>query len=150
MQDDTTIIPLHQPGSIFDPLTEIAREGARRMLAAALRAEAASLRCTVRGRTPARWAPSHRAAWYWAGAADPDRDRPDPGAAPEGARPRRRRAGREKDPLHLDDPAALGAAIEEPRCPAAGSLPAGHLDRRLPGGADGTARARTRRTCRLA
>jgi transposase-like protein len=42
MQDDTTITPLHQPGSIFDPLTEIAREGARQMLAAALRAEAAS------------------------------------------------------------------------------------------------------------
>lgn len=41
MKDDTTITPLHQPGSIIDPLTEIAREGARRMLAAALRAEAA-------------------------------------------------------------------------------------------------------------
>ena len=42
MKDDTTIIPLHQPGSIVDPLTEIAREGARRMLAVALKAEAAS------------------------------------------------------------------------------------------------------------
>jgi transposase-like protein len=42
MRDDTTITPLHQPGSILDPLTEIAREGARQMLAAALRAEAAS------------------------------------------------------------------------------------------------------------
>lgn len=42
MKDDTTITPLHQPGSILDPLTEIAREGARRMLMAALRAEAAS------------------------------------------------------------------------------------------------------------
>ena len=40
MKDDTTITPLHQPGSIIDPLTEIAREGARQMLAAALRAEA--------------------------------------------------------------------------------------------------------------
>jgi len=40
MKDDTTITPLHQPGSILDPLTEIAREGARQMLAAALRAEA--------------------------------------------------------------------------------------------------------------
>lgn len=40
MEDDTTITPLHQPGSIEDPLTELAREGARRMLAAALRAEA--------------------------------------------------------------------------------------------------------------
>jgi transposase-like protein len=42
MRDDTTITPLHQPGSILDPLTEIAREGARQMLAAALRAEASS------------------------------------------------------------------------------------------------------------
>jgi Transposase, Mutator family len=42
LSDDTTIIPLHQPGSIIDPLTEIAREGARRMLMAALKAEAAS------------------------------------------------------------------------------------------------------------
>ena len=42
MNDDTTISPLHQPGSILDPLTEIAREGARQMLAAALKAEAAN------------------------------------------------------------------------------------------------------------
>jgi transposase-like protein len=40
MNDDTTIIPFHQPGSITDPLTEIAREGARRMLMVALKAEA--------------------------------------------------------------------------------------------------------------
>ena len=42
MNDYTTITSLHQPGEILDPLTEIAREGARQMLAAALRAEAAS------------------------------------------------------------------------------------------------------------
>jgi transposase-like protein len=42
MEDVTTITPLHQPGSVIDPLTEIARDGARQMLAAALRAEAAS------------------------------------------------------------------------------------------------------------
>ena len=42
MRDATTITPLYQPGSILDPLTDIAREGARPMLAAALRAEAAS------------------------------------------------------------------------------------------------------------
>lgn len=42
MKDDTTITALHQPGTILDPLTEIAREGARQMLVAALRAEAAS------------------------------------------------------------------------------------------------------------
>ncbi len=42
MKEDTTITPFHQPGSIIDPLTEIARDGARQMLAAALRAEATS------------------------------------------------------------------------------------------------------------
>ncbi|MCP4384717.1 MAG: IS256 family transposase [Hyphomicrobiales bacterium] len=42
MKDDTTITQLHQPGSILDPLAEIAREGARQMLAAVLRAEASS------------------------------------------------------------------------------------------------------------
>ena len=40
MKNDTDIIPLRQPESFDDPLTEIARDGARRMLAAALRAEA--------------------------------------------------------------------------------------------------------------
>jgi transposase-like protein len=42
MTDDTTIIPFRQPGSLIDPLTEIARDGARRMLMAALKAEADS------------------------------------------------------------------------------------------------------------
>ena len=40
MEKTTDIIPLRQPQSVEDPLTEIARDGARRMLAAALRAEA--------------------------------------------------------------------------------------------------------------
>jgi len=43
MTDDTTIIPFRQAGSIIDPLTEIARYGARRMLMAALKAEATAL-----------------------------------------------------------------------------------------------------------
>lgn len=43
MNDDTTISPLHRLGSILDPLTEIAREGARQRRAAALIAEAANV-----------------------------------------------------------------------------------------------------------
>jgi putative transposase len=39
---DITITPLRQPDAILDPLTDIAREGARQMLAAALRAAAES------------------------------------------------------------------------------------------------------------
>jgi len=31
MNEDTTIPPLHQPGSISDPLNEIARKGARKI-----------------------------------------------------------------------------------------------------------------------
>src|SRR3954452_24370612 len=42
MSRDTTVIPLRQPEAINDPLTEVAREGARRMLAQVLIAEADS------------------------------------------------------------------------------------------------------------
>jgi hypothetical protein len=37
MDETSRITPLVQPGLIMDPLTEIAREGARQMLAQALR-----------------------------------------------------------------------------------------------------------------
>jgi len=39
MKDDTSIIPLRQPGSVEDPLTGIGGEGAHRMLLTALEAE---------------------------------------------------------------------------------------------------------------
>jgi putative transposase len=40
MKEDTTILPFRQLEAIVDPLTELARQGARRMLAEALKAEA--------------------------------------------------------------------------------------------------------------
>jgi hypothetical protein len=40
MSRDTTVIPFRQPDAIDDPLSELAREGARRMLAQVLIAEA--------------------------------------------------------------------------------------------------------------
>jgi putative transposase len=40
MEKTTTVVPFRQVDSVDDPLTEIAREGARRMLAEAVRAEA--------------------------------------------------------------------------------------------------------------
>ena len=40
MSRDTTVIPFRQPEAIDDPFTEVAREGARRMLAQVLIAEA--------------------------------------------------------------------------------------------------------------
>jgi len=39
-KDDPTVIPLRQPNLFDDPLTELARDGARRMPARALAAEA--------------------------------------------------------------------------------------------------------------
>ena len=39
MKEDTSIVQFRQPGSAEDPLTEIAREGARRMLATAMEVE---------------------------------------------------------------------------------------------------------------
>ena len=57
MKDDTSISPLHQRGSILNPLTEIAREGARQMLAAALQAETASFVARF-GRAAIRWPPT--------------------------------------------------------------------------------------------
>ena len=42
MSRDTTVIPFRLPEAIDDPLTEVAREGARRMLAQVLIAEADS------------------------------------------------------------------------------------------------------------
>lgn len=51
MKNDTEIIPLCQPEFFADPLTEIARDGARRMLAAALRAEADAFVAQFSGET---------------------------------------------------------------------------------------------------
>src|SRR5215204_4299228 len=40
MEKTTTVVPFRQVVSVDDPLTELARDGARRMLAEALKAEA--------------------------------------------------------------------------------------------------------------
>uniref|UniRef100_UPI0018D570DF hypothetical protein n=1 Tax=Paracoccus aminovorans TaxID=34004 RepID=UPI0018D570DF len=112
MKDNTTITQLHQPGTILDPLTEIAREGARQMLAAALRrkrrASSPGSRTSV--------CPMGASALFITArpcADDPDRDRPLAGAAAQGARPRYRRAGREEGPLHLEHPATASGSIVE-------------------------------------
>ena len=42
MSRDSTVLPFRQPEAIDDPLSELAREGARRMLAQVLVAEADS------------------------------------------------------------------------------------------------------------
>src|SRR4030088_1446647 len=134
MLKDTTVIRFRQPDAIDDPLTELAREAARRMLAQALIAEADAFvamwkdlklpdgrdRVVRHGHGP------HRAIQTGGRACR--------GPSRQGARPGRRGRGGE-NPLYLVDPAEVGAADEESRCAVAGSLPAWGVDRRLPGGA---------------
>ena len=111
MPRDTTVIAFRQPEAIDDPLTEVAREGARRMLAQVLIAEADSFvamwkdlrlpdgrdRIVRHGHGP------HRAIQTGVGPVEVRRakvrDRGDVGAR--------------EDPLHLVDPAEVGAADEE-------------------------------------
>jgi putative transposase len=49
MTSDTTVVPLHQPETIDDPLTAILRSGARRLLAQAVEAEAEAFLATLAG-----------------------------------------------------------------------------------------------------
>jgi len=43
MTSDSTVVPLRQPDAVDDPLTAVLREGARRLLAQAVEAEAEAL-----------------------------------------------------------------------------------------------------------
>lgn len=128
MKDDSTITSLHHPGMILDPLTEIARDGARQMLAVALKAEAASFIAQF----SEELLPEGRQRIVRHGAG-PERiiqkDRAGPCAAAEGARSCDGDGARGEDPVHLEHPAEMGAALEEPRCSAAGPLSARRLDR---------------------
>ena len=131
MSRDSTVLPFRQPEAIDDPLSELAREGARRMLAQVLIAEADTLspRGRIRNRRMARL---YRAPWPWAGSGNPNRGGACRGPSRQGARPEGRGC-RGENLLHLVDPAEVGAADEEPRCVVAGSLPAWGVDWRLPG-----------------
>jgi hypothetical protein len=134
MSRDTTVIALRQPETIDDPLSELAREGARRMLAQVLIAEADSFvamwrdlklpdgrdRIVRHGHGP------HRAIQTGSGLSRSVAPRCATGATwaqrRKSASPRRScRSGR--------------GGREESRCAIAGSLPAWGIDRRLPGGA---------------
>src|SRR3982751_3959322 len=50
MTRHSTVVPLQQPGAIEDPLTEVLRSGARRLLAQAVEAEAEAFLATMRDR----------------------------------------------------------------------------------------------------
>jgi len=65
MEGDSTIIPLRQRGVISDPVTEIAIEGAQRMPAAALKADAyCFVEMFAHKRLPDGW---QRLVRHWAG-----------------------------------------------------------------------------------
>ena len=49
MTSDSTVVSLRQPDAFEDPLTAILRSGARRLLAQAIEAEAASFLATMQG-----------------------------------------------------------------------------------------------------
>ncbi len=48
MTSDSTVVPLRQPDAVDDPLTEVLREGARRLLAQAVEAEAEAFLASIR------------------------------------------------------------------------------------------------------
>src|SRR5262249_35916703 len=67
---DTIVIPLRQPEAIDDPLSELAREGARRMLAQVLIAEADSFVAMWQFQISG-WPRPCRAPWPWAASGNP-------------------------------------------------------------------------------
>ena len=75
MSRDTTVIAFRQPDAIDDPLTELAREGARRMLAQVLDRRSRRLRRAVEGFAVTGRSRPDRASRPWAASCDPDRGR---------------------------------------------------------------------------
>src|SRR5215218_5177314 len=141
MSTSTNVVRLRQPDEIDDPLTEVLRAGARRLLAQAVELEAEAFLAGMRDHGRAGRAGPSRPARPWSRANGPDRDRPGRGRAREDPGSRRDERGR-PGPLLVVDPAALGTPNPQPRCALAGSLPARGLHGRLPGGALGPARPR--------
>ena len=133
MSKDTTVIAFRQPEAIDDPLSELAREGARRMLAQVLIAEADSFvamwkdlklpdgrdRVVRHGHGP------HRAIQTGVGPVEV-----------------RRAKVRDRGDVVAEEKIRFTSSIlpkcsadEESRCAIADPLPAWGLDGRLPGGA---------------
>ena len=134
MSRDITVIPFRQPEATDDHLTEVAREGARRMLAQVLIAEVDSFVALWKGlklpdgrdRVVRHGHGPHRAIQTGVGPVEVRRAK---------VRDRGEVGAEEKIRFTSSNSAEVGAANEKPRCAVAGSLPAGSVDRRLPGGA---------------
>src|SRR4051812_39943472 len=121
MNTSTNVVHLRQPEELEDPLTDVLRAGARRLLAQAVELEAEAFLAGMRDlKLPDGPA---RSARPWAGASGPDRDRPRAGRAREDPGSRRD-GGRGAGPLHLGPSAEVGETDAKPRRTPAGSLSA--------------------------
>ena len=140
MKTDTTILAFQHPDEIDDPLTSVLHEGARRLLAQAIEAEAESFLAAMQGERLA----DGRARVVRHGHGPERAIQTGIGAVPVRRAKLRDRgageAGGERITFTSAPSAEMGAADQEPRCSAAGSLSARHLDRRLSGGAGGAPR----------
>jgi putative transposase len=142
MNDNSNVFPLRQPGNIDDPLTDILRSGARRLLAQAIELEAETFLETMRDlkladgrdRVVRHGHGPERAIQTGIGPVEVSRVKiRDRGAANEGERIR-----------FTSAILPLWAADEKPGFAAASALPAGHSRRRCR-----RCWARTRPICRL-
>ena len=148
MNENSNVVPLRQPDEIDDPLTNILRSGARQLLAQAVEMEAEAFLATMKGLKLADG--RDRLVRHGHG---PERTIQTGIGPVEVARVKiRDRGGGRRwraDPLHLGDPAAVGAADEEPGRAFAGALPARASRRATSRRRWRRCWARTRRTCRL-
>jgi putative transposase len=126
MNENSNIVPLRQPNEIDDPLTNILRSGARRLLAQAVEIEAAAFLAAMkdlklpngRDRLVRHGHGPTRTIQTGIGPVEVERVKiRDRGVAADGER------------VHVGDLAVVGAADEELGRAFAGALLAGHLDR---------------------
>ena len=129
---ENRVVALRQKGAIDDPLTEILRAGARRLIARGGRGGVRDIS------GPDSRIPCFRMAanaWFATGMIRFARFRlASAGGGSEAEGPRSRPDGGGADPVHFEYPAQMGAAHEEPRRVVAGSLSARDFRRRFPGG----------------
>ena len=136
---ENKVVPFRQKDEIDDPLTEILRSGAKRLIEQAVEAEFAAFlashadlklpdgrqRVVRHGHDPVRPIQT--------GIGPVEVEKPK-------ARDRGAASGRRAHSLFVVDPAEMGAAHEEPRRAFAGALSARNFDGRFSGSADGLAR----------
>lgn len=66
MKTDTTVVSFPHPDTLDDPLTSVLREGARRLLAQAVEAEAEAFLAAMADERPCRWSGPCGAPRAWA------------------------------------------------------------------------------------